>query len=36
QAVPEPQSWVIMLMGFGVIGTALRYQPKKALRPIAG
>ncbi|MDN4633969.1 PEPxxWA-CTERM sorting domain-containing protein, partial [Sphingomonas sp. PsM26] len=36
QAVPEPQSWVIMLMGFGVIGGALRYRPAKAPRSAAG
>jgi outer membrane lipase/esterase len=35
QSVPEPQSWVIMIMGFGIIGSVLRYRPTKAPHPIA-
>lgn len=31
-AVPEPQSWLLMLLGFGAIGSGLR---RRAARPLA-
>jgi hypothetical protein len=29
-AVPDPASWLLMLGGFGIIGTLLRRQPEIA------
>lgn len=33
-AVPEPQSWLIMLIGFGMIGSAMQRRQRLALRPV--
>lgn len=30
-AVPEPSSWLMMLFGFGAIGSAMRRRPRRAL-----
>jgi len=30
-AVPEPATWLMMILGFAAIGTAARYRPRKAL-----
>ena len=32
-AVPEPGAWALMLIGFLVVGSALRQRPKRALLP---
>lgn len=32
-AVPEPGTWLLMLVGFGAIGTVLRSRPRRALQP---
>lgn len=29
-AIPEPQTWLLMLAGFGLVGTAMRRSPKPA------
>lgn len=34
-ALPEPSTWAMMLLGFGMIGTALRRRPRQVLRPAA-
>lgn len=31
-AVPEPATWLMMILGFAAIGTAARYRPRKAVR----
>lgn len=31
--VPEPGTWALMLVGFGVIGSSLRRAPRRALQP---
>jgi hypothetical protein len=33
QAVPEPTSWIMMLVGFGMIGATIRSRRAKTLRP---
>jgi hypothetical protein len=35
-AVPEPQSWLMLLTGFALIGSALRSRTRKNARAIAG
>ena len=30
QSVPEPQSWIVMILGFGIIGSTLRYRRSKS------
>ena len=32
-AAPEPGSWVLMLVGFGLLGAVLRYNVSAVLRP---
>ncbi len=32
-AVPEPDTWALMLLGFGAVGTALRRAPRRTLQP---
>ncbi|GAA4001630.1 hypothetical protein GCM10022211_10750 [Sphingomonas humi] len=34
-AVPEPGTWALMLVGFLVVGSALRQQPRRASLPAA-
>jgi hypothetical protein len=33
-AVPEPQTWAMMLAGFGVVGATLRRRRKPAARSL--
>jgi hypothetical protein len=30
-AVPEPQTWLMMLLGFALVGMAIRRQPRREL-----
>ncbi|QHL90556.1 PEPxxWA-CTERM sorting domain-containing protein [Sphingomonas changnyeongensis] len=34
--IPEPQTWALMLLGFGGVGAALRRRPAVRLRAVAG
>ena len=31
-AVPEPASWALMIVGFGIVGAAMRRRPRYAYR----